>query len=114
MKRKLISTSHEGKRKVMTTLHIDKDVRDRFKKLVGDQGDRSMGDVVEEFMEQWTTKHSSGARTEWIQMNQAVSLLTKAVCEQLRERPQWAMEALVGAGMGLPGASVFASRIEHF
>jgi hypothetical protein len=100
-------------RKVMTTLHIRETVRDRFKELVATQ-DRTMGEVIEDLMSGWVTEHSSGARTERVQMNHAASLLTKAVCEHLSQHTDWAMEALVGAGMGLPGANVFASRITHF
>src|SRR5262245_97721 len=108
-----MSTSHRGllmTRKIQTTLRIPDKVHNRFKELVASQK-RDMNEVLQELMTRWTEDHTVGDRA---QMDQAVGLLVNAVCEQLKDNSQWATEALMRAGLGLPGSNVFDQRIGHF
>src|SRR5882762_9960230 len=100
-------------KKRQRTFYISGKTHGRFKKIVGEQN-RDMSIIVEEIIARWSDEHSADSRGERVQMDQAVSLLAKAVCEQLSQKREWAEEALIGAGMGLPGATVFDRRIGHF
>src|SRR5436190_22231096 len=100
-------------RNIQTTLHISEKVRNSFKTIATAQK-RDMSEVVEDLMRLWVQEHSGEPRSDRAQLDHAVQLLSTAVCDHLLRNPQWAMEALIGAGMGLPGSTVFDRRISHF
>jgi len=99
--------------KVQTTLHIFKSVRDEFKTSVGEHK-QEMSEVVEQLMQHWLTEHKANPAAERVQLEQAATILAEAVSGQLRQNPGWAIDALIQAGLGLPGATVFDRRSGHF
>jgi len=100
-------------RKAAATFHVSKAIHDRFKKNAQDHK-REMSEVVEELMSRWLAEHSSDPRSERVQMDHVVRILADAVCTQLGQNEEWAVEAVIHAGLGLPGSTVFDRRIGHF
>jgi hypothetical protein len=94
-------------------LHIDQELRDQFKTATKSRG-QDMSTVVEKMMGPWIEQHSTDPEMERVQLDQAVTILVKAVCAQLDANRTWATEAILDAGMGLPGCGVFNKRIGHF
>jgi hypothetical protein len=107
------SGSYSMKNKVQTTLHIPEKVRDRFKEIVTAQN-LDMGSVAEVLMAQYIDQHSAHPRSDRVEIDHATQLLATAVRDQLSRDTTWATEAIIAAGMGLPGTTVFNRRIGHF
>src|SRR5215471_12673424 len=100
-------------KKVLLTLHVSRKCRDDFKTNVKNLR-KDMSEVVEQMMRTWIDRHSTDLGQERVQLDQAAEILARAVCTQLAQNPKWATEAILDAGMGLPGSDVFDQRTGHF
>ena len=100
-------------KKVLLTLHVSAKARDNFKTTVK-YHHKDMSEVVEQMIRTWVEKNSTDPGRERAQLDQAATILARAVCGQLAQNNKWATEAIIDAGMGLPGSDVFDKRTGHF
>jgi hypothetical protein len=100
-------------KKVLLTVHVTRKARDQFKTSVKNHR-KDMSEVAEQLMRMWIEKHSTDPGRERVQLDQAAEILARAVCTQLAQNHRWATEAIIDAGMGLPGSDVFDKRTGHF